>query len=123
MVIVLEEPNLSRYQEFLLINIEFCLLDVANRQDIFDQKNCLKTFCKLRDLGFSELNICSKINMFLKTDRVNNEGQEEHFLMNNRVIRCLLPPSIMWLLEVRDENEICLFTPRYGMFSTNQAIL
>ena len=43
--------------------------------------------------------------------------------MNNRVTRCLLPPSIMWLLGVRDENDICLFTPRYGMFSTIQAIL
>ena len=52
--------------------------------------------------------------MFFKTDRVNNEGQEEHFLMNNRIICCLLPPSIMWLLGVGDENDICLFTPRYG---------
>ena len=42
-------------------------LDVANRQNIFDQNiaSSVKTFCKLRDRGFSELNICSKI-CFLK---------------------------------------------------------
>ena len=62
MVIVLEGPNLSRYQEFLFTDIEFCFLDVANRQDIFDQNiaSGVKTFCKLGDRGFSELNICSK---------------------------------------------------------------
>ena len=36
-MIALEEPTLSRYQEFLFINIKFCYFDVANREDIFDQ--------------------------------------------------------------------------------------
>ena len=35
-MIALEEPTLSRDQEFLFINIKFRYFDVANREDIFD---------------------------------------------------------------------------------------
>ena len=59
-MIALEEPTLSRDQEFLFINIKFCYFDVANREDIFDQNitSGAKKFCKLRDIGLSELNQC-----------------------------------------------------------------
>ena len=57
-MIALEGPTLSRDQEFLFINIKFCYFDVANREDIFDQNitSGAKKFCKLRDIGLSELN-------------------------------------------------------------------
>ena len=62
-MIALEEPTLSRDQEFLFTNIKFCYFDVANREDIFNQNitSGAKKFCKLRDIGLSELNVFSKI--------------------------------------------------------------
>ena len=57
-MIALEEPTLSKDQEFLFTNIKFRYFDVANREDIFDQNitSGAKKFCKLRDIGLSELN-------------------------------------------------------------------
>ena len=62
-MIALEEPTLSKDQEFLFTNIKFRYFDVANKEDIFDQNitSGAKKFCKLRDIGLSELNVFSKI--------------------------------------------------------------
>ena len=50
----------SRDQEFpFFTSIEFCYFDATNREDIFASTQ--KKFCKLRDIGLFQLNVCSKI--------------------------------------------------------------